>query len=103
MSNIDRETIRPFMAKRKNIERMKTATDRGRPAVEPLQKDLLTEFGPGVRENSVKQRIGRMAREIMGGEGYEHDKYGVRVEGDLFTCASLYKKKKATIGLWSSF
>jgi len=53
-----------FIRRRENVVRMETATFLERAAVEPLARGLLTEFGPDVGEDRIKQMIGHMARQI---------------------------------------
>ena len=92
MRKITISDIRYFLSDSKNVKRMIAASDNGRPAVEPLQDDLLTRFGPGVRADWVKMRIGREAKYIMERNGYKHAEYSVPVAGPVFTVASVYVK-----------
>ncbi|WP_149472455.1 hypothetical protein [Roseomonas genomospecies 6] len=59
--------------------RMETATYLGRPAVEPLSPELLQRFGDAVRQDRVKQMIGRMVRQILEARGYRIDRQNVRI------------------------
>ncbi|MCY4584601.1 MAG: hypothetical protein OXB98_01040 [Bryobacterales bacterium] len=95
MRKVTISEIRNFLREQKNIERMIEATEKGRPAVEPLQDDILVRFGPftrGARADWVKQRFGQEARYVMEANGYMHAEYGVEVDGPLFSVASRYKK-----------
>ena len=86
--------IRAFMERPENVELMIDATSRGRPAVEPLEEGFLKEFDPQqISQDPIKQRIGRVAKEIMEANGYEHVEYGVPIHGRLFVVASLYRAK----------
>ena len=74
-------------------ELMEDATARGRPAVEPLQGALLATFDPKqIMERKTKQKIGRIAKDVMLALGYQHYKYGEPVVGHVFTVASVYCK-----------
>jgi hypothetical protein len=76
-----------------NLVRMDTASELGRPAVEPLATRLVERFGDSVRERRVKQMIGHMARQIMEARGFNLSAQGVKVRtGDLFSTASRYRK-----------
>ena len=84
--------IREFLERPVNVRRMLEAADRGRPPVEPLQHDLLDEFGQGVKQDWVKMRIGRETKYIMERNGYRHAEYSIPVTGPVFTVASVYVK-----------
>ena len=92
MSKIRIADIREFLERPVNARRMLEAADRGRPPVEPLQHDLLAEFGQGVKQDWVKMRIGRETKYIMERNGYKHAEYRVPVAGLVFTVASVYVK-----------
>ena len=95
MRKITISEIRNFLRDPKNIKRMIAAADNGRPPVEPLQDDILAQFGPftpGARSDWVKMRFGREAKYVMEEHGYKHAGYGVTVFGPVFTKASVYEK-----------
>ncbi len=78
------------------IERMEDASDRGRPAVEPLQELLLERFGQAVAEDRVKQMIGRMIRQVFGrpGSDYELASDAIAVKDKiLVTRGARYKRR----------
>ena len=82
-----------------NIDRMETASDLRRVAVEPLQRFLLEDFDPAsIREQRIKQMIGAMARQVLGHRGYEWEGKNYKVPtGDLFTTGSKYRRKTAEV------
>ena len=84
--------IRSFLNRPENVKRMTDASDHGRPAVEPLQHDLVAEFGWGVKADSAKKAIGHETRKIMAANGYTHAEKGVPVAGSVFSVASTYEK-----------
>ena len=67
-----------FLNEHDNIIRMETATYLERPAVEPLSPSLLQRFGDEVRQDRVKQMIGRMVRQILEVHGFRIDRHEVR-------------------------
>jgi hypothetical protein len=76
-----------------NIIRMETASELGRPALEPLSDRLIARFGDAVRADRVKQFIGYAARQVMESQGFQLDAQGVKVRvGELFTVASRYRR-----------
>ena len=84
-----------FMNEGSTIDLMKDASDRGRPAVEPLQEALLEQFEQGrVKENRIKQMIGRMARQVLERSGYRlvSDRNSVK-PWRLFSLASTYERR----------
>jgi hypothetical protein len=82
-----------FMKRPENVVRMETATFLERAAVEPLAPGLLTEFGPDVGEDRIKQMIGHMARQVMEAIGYEIERPGLRITREsLFSSAARYRK-----------
>ena len=87
------QEIWSFMKRPDNVVRMETATFLERAAVEPLAPGLLTEFGPDVAEDRLKQMIGHMARQIMEAIGYEIERSGLRITREsLFSTAARYRK-----------
>ena len=70
-SDLGRE-LWDFLTRESTIERMEDASDRRRPAVEPLQELLLERFGRAVAEDRVKQMIGRMIRQVFERPGSDY-------------------------------
>lgn len=82
-----------FLTEHDNLIRMETASELGRPAVEPLGERLLERFGAQVRDDRVKQFIGFAARQILESRGFQLAAQGVKVRvGTLFTVASRYRR-----------
>jgi hypothetical protein len=81
-----------FLNERDNLIRMETATYLERPAVQPLSPGLLTRFGEEVRQDRIKQMIGRMARQVMESSGYRIDRQNVRIpaEANIFSSGTRY-------------
>ena len=77
-----------------NIVRMETASYLDKVAVAPLQPGLLADFDPTfIRQDRIKQMVGRMVRQIMEHHGYEWAGKDFKVaQGDLFTTGSKYRK-----------
>jgi hypothetical protein len=75
-----------------NLIRMETATYLERPAVQPLSPGLLVRFGEEVRQDRIKQMIGRMARQVMESHGYRIDRQNVRIpaEANVFSSGTRY-------------
>ncbi|MFI5020556.1 MAG: hypothetical protein ACHQRJ_02735 [Alphaproteobacteria bacterium] len=73
------KTLWQFLNEHDNVIRMETATYLERPAVQPLSPGLLVRFGDEVRQDRVKQMIGRMVRQIMEPRGYHIDRQNVRI------------------------
>ncbi len=81
-----------FLNERDNLIRMETATFLERPAVEPLSPGLLDRYGEEIRQDRVKQMIGRMARQILEARGYRIDRQNVRIsaEANIFSSGTRY-------------
>ena len=77
-----------FLNEHDNLIRMETASDLERVAVEPLSERLLATFGDEIRQDRVKQMIGRMARQVMEERGYRIDRQNVRISSELNMFAS---------------
>ncbi len=60
---LERE-ISEFLRQDSTIDAMVDASDRGRPAVEAIDTELLQRFGNRVRPVPARQRIGRLVRPI---------------------------------------
>ena len=78
------------------IKLMEDASDRGRPAVEPLQELLLDRFGQAVAESRVKQMLGRMIRQVFErpGSDYELESDAIAVKDKkLVTRGVRYKRR----------
>lgn len=81
-----------FLNSEESLVRLETTSYLRRPALEGIQRQLLTKFGDAIREDRWKQMIGRMTRQILEGRGYILDQSGVRTKvKDLFTSASRYR------------
>ena len=82
-----------FLNEHDNIIRMETASDLLRPAVEPLSKLLVSNFGKPIREDRTKQMIGHMVRQIMEARNYRIVSNSIKIRfGDLFNVASKYTR-----------
>ena len=94
-SDLGRE-LWDFLTRESTIERMEDASDRRRPAVEPLQELLLERFGRAVAEDRVKQMIGRMIRQVFErpGSDYELASDAIAVKDKiLVTRGARYKRR----------
>lgn len=95
MREITIEEIRDFVNEPRNVERMLAASDKGRPAVEPLQHDIDVQFGPFTSSPLLdwfRMRIGRETRYVMEANGYRLAQRGVYIGGEVFTKGSRYEK-----------
>jgi hypothetical protein len=86
-----------FVNDHDNLIRMETATYLSRPAVEPLSPGLVARFGDEVRQDRVKQMIGRMVRQVMERRDYKMDQQSVRIpaEANMFSSGTRYAEAKA--------
>ncbi len=84
-----------FINEGSTIDLMKDASDRGRPAVEPLQEDLLKRHEQeGVREKRIKRMIGLMARQVLERSGYNKLESRIQVKPQrLFESGSTYERR----------
>ena len=85
-----------LLTRESTIKLMEDASDRGRPAVEPLQELLLERFGQAVEEGRIKQMIGRMIRQVLErpGSDYELASDAIAVKDKkLVTRGARYKRR----------
>ena len=82
-----------FLNREDVIARMETATDLGQPALQPLEDLLLAEFGETILLDRYKQMTGRMVRQIMERQGFEHVASDVRLNSVPFYKASRYRRR----------
>ncbi len=62
-------------------------------AVEGLTETLLSKYGNEVKEDPIKQQIGKYAREVMERHGYRIDRQTVRTRNNrLFSSGTRYIK-----------
>jgi hypothetical protein len=91
-SKLGREILK-FLNEHDNVIRLETASELGRPALEPLGDRMIDRFGEAVKVDRVKQFIGFATRQVMEAHGFQLDAQGVKVRvGDLFTVASRYRR-----------
>lgn len=91
-SKLGRDLLK-FLSDHDNVIRMETASELGRPALEPLGDRLIERFGAAVKTDRVKQFIGFATRQVMEARGFQLDAQGVKVRvGSLFTVASRYRR-----------
>ena len=78
------------------IKLMEDASDRGRPAVEPLQELLLDRFGQAVAENRIKQMFGRMIRQVFErpGSDYEVESDAIAVKNKILVTRGVRYKRR---------
>jgi len=80
-----------FLTSPETIVRMETASELGRPAIEPLALRLIESFGQDIKGTRWKQVVGHMVRQIMEHRGFHLDAQGVRIRGGaLFMSGSRY-------------
>jgi hypothetical protein len=92
-----------FLNQPEIIGRMETATDLGQPALEAVEDQLLATFGDAILADRIKQMIGRMVRQIMESNGYEHVTSDVRLNSVPFYKASRYRRRdQAMVYLFKS-
>ena len=84
-----------FLNQDSTIRLMEDASDRGRPAVEPLSALLLEQFGQvEIAEDRIKQMIGHMIRQVLERSDYDlvADAVSVR-DKELFTRGARYERR----------
>lgn len=87
------DALLSFLSESVNVRAMAEATDAGRPAAEAVADGLLERFGPVVRDDTQKRRIGKLIRRVMEEEGFQWDHAGARTPGSsVFTSASVYRR-----------
>jgi hypothetical protein len=96
MNTTLKQALWEYLHEPDNLIRLETATYLRRPAVEPLSPGLLSRFGDEVRQDQVKQGIGRMVREIMEARGYRIDRQGGRITrgGNMFASGTRYIERE---------
>ncbi len=83
-----------FLHEPDNLVRMETACYLSRPAIEPLSPGLLIRFGEPVRQDRIKQMIGRMVRQTIEPRGYQIDQQNVRITREnMFTSGTRYVER----------
>ncbi len=95
MRKIPNQEIYSFLSEPRVLRLMRDASDRGRPAVEPLEDDVERRFGPltPLRDfHSFKKRFGLQVRYVMEDHGYRLAERNVYVGGKVFSRASRYEK-----------
>jgi hypothetical protein len=91
-SKVGKDVLK-FLTDHDNIIRMETASELGRPALEPLGDRMIDRLGDAVKADRVKQFIGFAARQVMESQGFQLDAQGVKIRvGELFTVASRYRR-----------
>lgn len=76
------------------IAKMAAASFLTRPAVEPLASDLLEEFSSEILQDSYKQMIGHMVRQIMEAHEYTLVRRDVRIFGNrVFSTGACYGRE----------
>lgn len=86
-----------FLNREDIVARMETATDLGQPALQAVEDQLLATFGKEVLADRIKQMIGRMVRQIMESNGFEHVTSDVRLSSVPFYKASRYRRRDQAI------
>jgi hypothetical protein len=72
---------------------MEAVTAVGRPAVEALSGPLVAEFGREIAQQSIKQMIGHMVRQVMEALDYEVDRHHVRINRPgLFATGKTFRR-----------
>jgi hypothetical protein len=85
------------------VARMETATDLGQPALQAVEDQLLATFGEAILPDRIKQMIGRMVRQVMEANGFEHVTSDVRLNSVPFYKASRYRRRdQAMVYLFKS-
>ncbi len=76
-----------------HVQVMEVASYLRRPAVEALSPYLVADFGPNIGQNTTKQMIGHMIRQVLEHRGYHLDRNNVRIKrpGNVFFSGSAYR------------
>ena len=87
------EKVWAFLNFYDNKIRMETASDLNHPAVEPLSKLLVLEFGSYIRNEDIKSMIGNMVLQIMESRNFHLVSDHIKIHfGDLFDTESKYSR-----------
>lgn len=85
------DQIKQLLESEMMIVKLLLATKLGHPAVEGVDDDLYIAFGEQISEDKVKQRIGKIVKEIMEAQGYiVHKRNVMCASSDIFTSGSVY-------------
>jgi hypothetical protein len=83
-----------FLNRESTLGKLEAASFLNRPAVEPLASDLLEEFSSEILQDSYKQMIGHMVRQIMEARGYTLVRRDVRIFGNVvFSTGACYGRE----------
>lgn len=74
------------------VARMETASDLGQPALAPIEDILLAELGTAITRDRYKQMAGKMVRQVMEAQGFEHEASDIRLNSVPFYKASRYRR-----------
>ena len=98
-ATVEAQKLWGYLCSPESLIRMETATFLRKPALEPVAPYLREEFGFFRSEvtdkasyDNFKKLAGSMARQVMEAMGYEHERDGVHIRGEVFKTASRYKK-----------
>ena len=81
-----------FLTLPENVDRLRTASELSRPAVEGIGEQLLEEFGEDVLDKEVKRMIGDMVRQLLEQRGWVLDQSDVTVRLVPFINATRYRR-----------
>lgn len=81
-----------FLTRDDNVGRLETASELGKPAVEGVEGQLLTEFREEILAGRVKQMVGHMVRQILEQRDWVLDQTDVKVHSVPFSKAVRYRR-----------
>jgi hypothetical protein len=84
--------LQPIVEGKQNIQAMITLSGHDIPAVQAIGKQVLL-LGPEVKEDWVKQTIGRWVREVLEAAGYVPARSGRVASGNLFSTGMIYEPR----------
>lgn len=83
-----------YLNEPETIIRLERASELGQPALKKMGRRILDRFGEQVRENTIKQMLGHMVRQILEPRGFVFVRAHQKFEGDpLFSSAARYAQE----------
>lgn len=86
------QRIWTFLTRDDNVARLETASELGKPAVEGIEEQLLTDFREEVLVDRVKQMVGHMVRQILEQRDWVLDQTDVKLQSVPFSKAARYRR-----------
>jgi hypothetical protein len=88
-----KEPVIEYLNSAEAIHAMIQASERDSPAIEGIAEALYQIIGEVIREHGVKKQIGKLVKDVMESNGYQHDVYGRRSRDSYFSSGSVYTRR----------